>query len=166
MMYAIWLYIKSIPGTIYVIILALVVISLYGHYREQLGRRVVHAQWDAATIKRESDAAKATVKKQEVVEKIVTVFVKKAAKDKIITRTLIKEVDRYVSRTDPMLSGGFRLLHDAAASGKEISDTTGIDDEAVAAATVAETIAENYTECRYDKDRLGALQEIVRTLND
>jgi hypothetical protein len=92
-------------------------------------------------------------------------FAETAQKERVVTKTIIQQVDHYVPTTDPLLSGGFRMLHDAAAIGKPIDDTSRINAQAVTSQDVARTIAENYADCRYEKERVAALQEIVRTLN-
>ncbi len=66
-----------------------------------------------------------------------------------------------------MLPSSFRVLHDAAATGSPLpegGDSGGVDGAAVAPEIVARTVVANYGACRYDKERLAALQQITRRL--
>lgn len=111
-------------------------------------------------------AAEATrIAHQEEIDGLAKSFALKAAKQRVITQTIIKEVDKYVPNTLPLLPAGFRVLHDAAAAGKAPVDPAGTDVAPVAPSTVAAAVATNYANCRYDQERLEALQAIVRTIN-
>lgn len=99
---------------------------------------------------------------QSKVSKAGTQFAEKAAKDRVITQVIIKEVDRYVPNSLPMLPGDFRLYHDAAAAGTQVDDSRRADAAPVSPRTVAATVAENYANSRYDQSRLEALQQIVK----
>lgn len=105
---------------------------------------------------KDADAQRAAVaapivEKQIVVqEKIRTVF-----------KTITKEVPIYVQATDPPMSGGFRVLHDAAANGI-LPDASRIAHAAPAPAqTVAATVAGNYEACLANAADLTLLQEWV-----
>jgi len=129
-------------------------------WRQQIGHDRAVAEY-AAQAKR-VDTARAAVsapieaKHEAAVTQIQTVY-----------KTIIKEVPIYV-KADPVLglncplSGGFRVLHDAAANG-EVSDPARIPDAAPAPAQdVAETIVENYGTYREVAKRLTDLQAWVR----
>jgi hypothetical protein len=102
---------------------------------------------------------------QHKINQTATKFAEKAAKDRVVTQTIIREVEKYVPSTAPVLSGDFRVFHDAAAAGQEIDDTKRANAAPVKAQTVAATVADNYSACLYDQQRLTALQDIVRTIN-
>jgi hypothetical protein len=102
---------------------------------------------------------------QEEIDGLAKSFAIKSAQQRLITQTIIKEVDKYVPNTLPMLPAGFRVLHDAAAAGKAPVDPAGTNAAPVAPSAVAATLASNYANCRYDQERLEALQAIVRTIN-
>ncbi len=85
------------------------------------------------------------------------------------TKTITREVIRYASRPDHcQLPGAFRLLHDAAATGKAALAAADPVDAAsadpVADAAVLETVASNYAACREDAARLIAWQQRYHTL--
>lgn len=92
-------------------------------------------------------------------------FAAEAQKERVIEKKIIERVTEYVPITDPLLSGGFRLLHDAAALGQAIDHPGRIDAAPVTSQDAASTVAENYASCRYDKARVLKLQEVVRILN-
>ena len=90
----------------------------------------------------------------------------KAAAIVTVTKTIIKDRYVYVKDTDCALSGGFRVLHDAAAHGV-IPQPAAIADAASApAADVADTVATNYGTCHQIAERLTALQAWVRAQQD
>lgn len=75
------------------------------------------------------------------------------AQRQIITRTITREVPRYVREPAPQCAdaglhaGGFRVLHDAAAAGVVPDPARVADAPAVGAAAAAGTIADNYAAC-------------------
>ena len=121
--------------------------------------------YDAAKAEYEKAAEIERIAHQEEIDGLAKSFALKSSKQKIVTQTIIKEVDKYVPNTLPLLPAGFRLLHDAAAAGQAPVDPAGANAAPVAPSTVAATVAANYANCRYDQDRLEALQAIVRTIN-
>lgn len=129
------------------------------------GKAEIQAERDADKAKAVLAAEEDRKVKEAEIAGVGLAFVEKAAKERVITRTIIQQVNKYVPSTDPVLSGGFRLLHDASASGEEPADSAGTAIAGVASSEVASTVALNYAACRYDQSRLEALQEIVKTLN-
>lgn len=75
------------------------------------------------------------------------------AQRQIVTRTIIREVPRYVREPAPQCAdaglhaGGFRVLHDAAAAGVVPDPARVADAPAVGAAAAAGTIVDNYAAC-------------------
>ena len=75
------------------------------------------------------------------------------AQRQVVTRTITREVPRYVREPAPQCadaglhSGGFRVLHDAAAAGVVPDPARVADAPAVGAAAAAGTIADNYAAC-------------------
>jgi hypothetical protein len=104
---------------------------------------------------------------QRTITKTVTKFVQQAAQDRVLYRDIIKEVPIYVPSDLPVLSGSFRVLHDAAASGRALpdaGDSSRTDAATVTAQELAVTLVDNYAACREDQERLRALQEVVREM--
>lgn len=147
------------------LIAVLVAVGIYGggyfHGRAD-GGNAVQVKWDAEKQAAEAQAENNRLLRQAAVNQTSRQFAEQAAKDRVVTRTIIKEVEKYVPSTLTLLPGDFRVFHDAAAAGEEIDDTRRADAAPVAPRTVAVTLAENYASSNYDKQRLEALQEIVR----
>lgn len=120
--------------------------------------RTEQAQIDNATRERAESA-------QRTVTKTITRFVEKAAQERVVYRDIIKEIPSYVPSDLPVLSGDFRVLHDAAARGSalpEPGDPSRADAATVKPQDLAVTVTDNYASCRFDQERLRALQEVVR----
>lgn len=118
----------------------------------------VHDQWDLATAEKSSVVAKVKIAQAEVTINTVTKYVDRIKIVRAAGETIIKEIPRYVPPDTCTLPAGFRLLHDTAAG--HDPDATGIADAApVAAATVAETLVDNYTTCLLNAEQLIALQD-------
>jgi hypothetical protein len=115
-------------------------------------------------LKIESHAEVARLASQHQVTKVEKVFVEKANNSRRATQSNLPKVDQYASPTFPPLPGAFRVWHDAAAAAEELADPPGADAPPVSLREAETVIAKNYASCNYDKQRLEALQEIVRTL--
>ena len=125
------------------------------------GSAHVQTQWDAAIAAQNAHVALVQRKQAESTVKVVTKYVDRVQTVYRTGQTITKEVPVYVPATTPDLPGGFRLLHDAAATGSKL-DASGIADAApVPAATAAETVSQNYTICRATAEQLKALQEWI-----
>lgn len=125
------------------------------------GANSVQTDWDAATAEQSSVIAAIKTEQAEATVKVVTEYVDRV---KVVTRRgadIIKEIPIYVPSDTCTLPAGFRLLHDAAAAGS-LPDAAGLADAIpVDAATVAATLADNYTAARLNAEQLTALQEWV-----
>jgi hypothetical protein len=126
------------------------------------GAAKVQAQWDKAAAVATLAAAKQETEQAKVTTELLTHYTDRVKVVHDHGAALIKEVPVYVSNTDCSLSGGFRLLHDAAARG-EVPNPAGIAHApTVAAADFAATVIENYSRYRALAEQLMALQEWVR----
>lgn len=133
--------------------------------------KVKQIGWDerdeiAQAEAKEADRLSAILSQKRIVvtERVVTKYVDRI---KVIEREgaeVIKYVDRLIPAATPDLPGGFRVLHDAAASGRfpDAPDSAFIaSSPPVAVTQAAETIAGNYQACRANAEQLTALQEWV-----
>lgn len=96
------------------------------------------------------------------INRIDSASVAKRQKQAKVDQSILDKVETNVPTTLPLLPGSFRVHHDAAAAGEEIDDTRRADAAPVAPKAVAVTTAENYASSNYDKQRLAALQEMVK----
>ncbi len=134
--------------------------SLWYWGNHQAGK--VQAEWDES-VKRGNKVVKVLKEKQVQIVKVVEIKYKD--KIKVIHekgKTIIREIPKFIPADTCELPGGFRLLHDAAATGSE-PDATGLPDAAtVPVRTAAETISKNYETCHATAARLVSLQEFER----
>ena len=128
------------------------------------GADSVRVQWDAEKLAAENQSEVLRLARQSVIGNKAVEYKAKSEKVRYITKTIIKEVEKYVPNTLPMLPGSFRVYHDAAAAGEEIDDSKIINAAPVAPALVARTVARNYGNCNDEKFRLETLQAIIRKL--
>ncbi len=121
--------------------------------------------------KAENDARKIEELNRHITNKIDENNALKAQKQKIVTKTINREVVKYVKSDTPKcdLSNNWVQLHDAAASGRvsEISDSASesnaeapkvTDDQAII------TVTENYATCQEVRQQLESLQEWVKSV--
>lgn len=126
------------------------------------GGRTVQADWDKSRLSQISRAAAVQIRQANTEKDVVIQYVDRVKTVRVQGETLIREVPKYVPIDSCALPGGFRLLHDAAASGSELpSPASGADAAPIPAQDAAETIVANYTDCRENAERLMALQNWV-----
>lgn len=119
---------------------------------------------EAAKLQIALEAEKA--RKQQVVEKVITVF---RDRIKIVKETSDAIVNAVPPPIDnPILSGNYRVLHDAAASGV-VPDPAKLDGDIKAAATVdavtfRTAVAKNYGICHQIEVQLLSAQDLLRGL--
>lgn len=134
---------KKIPWQVYACTGALFFCWLYGNYRANL----IQEEWKAS-VKRgkiivaelKEGQGKITTKIEiRTIEKIKTIYQK--------GETIEKEIPVFIPSYNELLPGGFRLLHDAAAT-NTIPDSSLIPFAAPPAiGDVAGTVTSNYTKC-------------------
>lgn len=113
-------------------------------------------------LQAERAATQLASRRQEVTAGVELRFAPALTKIRTVTKETIRYVPKFVRADDCPLSGGFRVLHDAAAEGR-VPDPAGIPDAAaVAAQDAAATVADNYGACHENAKRLEGLQEWVR----
>jgi hypothetical protein len=116
-------------------------------HRHAQGAAEVQGRWDAAATIEAQQRRDLEVKQDKVTTKVEIQYRDRVQTVKVKGDTIIKEIVHYVPIDSPDLPAGFRVLHDAAAE-NELPDPARIADAApVPAATVAETVAANYTGC-------------------
>lgn len=149
-----WLKIGGVLGVI-------LAFFAFGGLQYHRGNAAVQKEWDnekalakvaAANLQKDSENVTTQVEIRYV-DRIKTVVEK--------GDVIVREVPVFVPANSCELSGGFRLLHDAAAT-NTIPETTRIPyAPTVPAQTVARTVAENYRTCHEVRVNLEALQEWV-----
>lgn len=144
-------------------ILAVVVLGLalvaFGWVK---GAESVQRKIDDMVMKAAKEGVRIVTLRGAVTTKIETKYLPQIARQQVITETILKEVPIYVPTSTADLPGGFRLLHDSAATGSIPDPARIADAAAVPAQSAAETIAGNYGTCRADQIKLIGLQEWIR----
>jgi hypothetical protein len=138
---------------------AIVIVTFIGGCRH--GENTIQTAWDNAVLAQSAAAKDVAIEQAGKTVEVITQYVDRVHVVHEQAKTIIKEIPVYVP-SDPAacdLPGGFRLLHDAAATGNPLPNPAAIADAApVSAQTVAGTVSENYESCRADAERLTALQ--------
>jgi hypothetical protein len=113
-------------------------------------------------LQAERGAAELVGRRQAVTARVDLKFAPALTQIRTVTKETIRYVPQFVRADDCPLPGGFRVFHDAAATGR-IPDPAGIPDAAaVPAQDVAATVADNYGACLETAKRLDGLQEWIR----
>ena len=129
------------------------------------GAASVQAEWDTERAAQTVTVLRVQVKQTEVTERIVTQYVDRVRVVRETADAVIREVPVYVPQScdaDGRLPAGWRVLHDAAASGGAADPSTVAHAQPVAPDTAASTVARNYGTCRETAEQLTALQQWVR----
>lgn len=128
-----------------------------------LGAAHVTQQWNAAKAATAAAVAKVETKQAVATAQVVTQYVDRVQVVREKGQTITKQVTKYVPLSAPALPYGFRLLHDAAASGVPLPDAAvNLDGPTVPVADAASTVIANYTGCRATAVQLESLQDWVK----
>ena len=159
---------KLIPGWVWLALAGAVLLVgiVYTIDRKgyERGAAAVQAKWDAANVARERETARLLERNQIIVEKRVVEYRDRIKTVEVKGETIIQQIPQLVPLDSPLLSGGFRVLHDSAARGEPVEDPAGAAAAAppVGAAALAGTVARNYEACRANAEQLTALQAIIK----
>jgi hypothetical protein len=140
--------------------LAVLAAALIG-YGYAKGATSVQDKWDLAIAKETSAAVRVVVKQGQITERIVTQYIDRVKEIRVAGETIIKEVPIYVPADTPDLPGGFRLLHDASATGTVPDPAAAADAAPVSAQDAATTIAQNNTTSLANNEQLIKLQQWI-----
>lgn len=146
---------KKIPWQVYACAGVLFGCWLYGNYRASL----VQAEWDAAIAR-----GTAIVQKLKEGQNRVTVRIEERVVEKVKTiyktgATIEKDVPVFIPSYNELLPGGFRLLHDAAAT-NTLPDSAELPlTEPTSIGDVASTVTSNYTKCLVIREQVLGWQE-------
>ena len=165
-----WTFLKAIPWQIYAGAVILASVWFYGERQHHAGYAEASAKYEAQIAaeraKYDDEIASLRAKQQAVITKTVIQYRDRVQVVKEKGDEIIKEIPVLVPLGSPLLAGGVRVAHDAAASGVMPDDPQGAAAAAspVKTAALVATVAENYTACRESSERLIALQQIVSSL--
>ena len=158
-----WLLLR--PRLFAALALALLLSSLYGVHRFnewREARSLAHYKAENIALQAQVSGLKVALKREKASERVVVKYVDRLQVVAGRTKTIIKEVPVYVPADSADLPAGFRVLHDAAATG-ELPDPARIADAApVAAQDAAATVIDNYGACHANAEQVTALQDWIR----
>lgn len=137
-------------------------VHAYGAARYDAGKAKVQAEWDASVERGRAEVERLRTEAGKVTVKTETVYVDRIKTIREKGDAIVREVPVFVPAGAAELPGGFRLLHDAAASGVAIPAAAGIADAApVDAQAAAFAVVGNYAEYHVVAQRLISLQDWV-----
>lgn len=155
---------KMLPPWVMWLALTVLVVAATG-WGWVKGADSVQSQWTAERAAQTISVLRVQVKQVEVTERVVTQYVDRVRVVREQADAVIREVPVYVPTkcdADGRLPAGWRVLHDAAASGRAASTSDAADAQPVAPDAAAATVAANYGTCRETSEQLIALQQWVR----
>jgi hypothetical protein len=155
---------KLLPPWVMWLALAILVTAATG-WGWVKGAASVQAEWNAERAAQTITVLRVKVAQAEVTERVVTQYVDRVRIVRETADAIIREVPVYVpAQCDPdgRLPAGWRVLHDAAASGGAADPATVAHAQPVAPDAAAETVTRNYGTCRETAEQLTALQQWVR----
>ena len=155
---------KLLPPWVMWLALAILVAAATG-WGWVKGAASVQAEWNAERAAQTITVLRVKVAQAEVTERVVTQYVDRVRIVRETADAIIREVPVYVpAQCDPdgRLPAGWRVLHDAAASGGAADPATVAHAQPVAPDAAAETVTRNYGTCRETAEQLTALQQWVR----
>jgi len=139
---------------------ALLIAGVFG-YGWLRGANSVQGDWDADVLRAQKASLTKQVQSEKITIQTITEYVDRVKVVHVKGDAIIKEVPIYVKADNTPLSGGFRVLFDAAAR-NEIPDASTIADEApIAVADVASATVANFTKCHEQREQLIALQDWI-----
>lgn len=157
-------FIKALPAWVMWLAFAALIAASAG-WGWVKGAASVQEDWNAAIAAQTIEVLRVQAKQAEVTERVVTQYVDRVRVVRQQADAIIREVPIYVSaKCDPdgRLPAGWRVLHDAAASGRPASTSDTVDAQPVAPDAAAATVARNYGVCHETAEQLTALQQWAR----
>lgn len=157
-----------VPGWVWLGLAVAVIVAgaiyVVDHRGYERGAAAERAKWEEKEIAREREIARLVERNQVVRERVVVKYRDRIKTVEVKGETIIQQIPQLVPMDSPVLAGGFRVLHDAAASGEPVEDPARAAAAAapVEAAALARTVAENYTDCRANAEQLTALQSLLK----
>lgn len=153
----------KIPWQVFACTGLVLILGISGWKLYDLGRDHKQAEWNAS-IARGKIIVEGLKNKQAIVTtRVVTQTVERVRNIKEKGDVIVRQVKVFVPDGSCQLPGGFRLLHDAAATNAIPNSAGAADAEPVPAQTAATTVAENYTTCNAAIADLSGLRQWVQT---
>lgn len=160
---AFWLFLKAIPWRVWLTSIGLLILFLVAAFAFKAygDRRAAEVQgrWDAASTAQAQADREAEGKQAEATLITVTEYVDRVQTIRVKGDTIVQKVPVYIPSDSPLLPGGWRVLHDAAAAGDLPPPPGSVQAEAVSAQDAASTVFANYAACHVDHAGYQSLWE-------
>lgn len=158
----------AVKLAIQLLIIIAIALMAYAHGKHVAEGEKAQAEYDVAVA-----YAQEIISQQAIAEQLAEENYRLHAEQLAADKTITKEIIRY-AQTPPAtrcaLSGHWRMLHDAAATGTPTPAQAGsLDDgstQAIDDAAALQTIANNYSTCRDASAKLISWQNRYRALED
>ena len=151
---------KLVPPPIWYALAAVLAVGAFGHFRYKAGVEDEKKRQAGARAILEARISTLKGRLTNSATKVVTRTVTKIVEVEGKTKILKEKVPYYVPIDAPDLPAGFRLLHDAAAIGRDDPSPADVAHaEPVEAQAVATTVIENYGACHKNEALLVGWQE-------
>lgn len=138
---------KKIPYQVWCLIGFGLTLWLYGAWQYQQGKNKIQAEW-TASIERGKARIEQLKENQLTVNMVVdTIYQERTEFIYVKGKTLVEQIPVYIPIDTPDLPGGFRVLHDAAATSTIPSPTESESAAPVRVEEATSTIIDNYTTC-------------------
>lgn len=139
-------------------------LSAYYTHRYDIGQEALRMQEQKeALLKKNADL-------ETEIQTLTEDYVNQAEKIRVVTKTIVKEIPKVITNevdNKYPLSNGFVRLHDSSTSGVLIPEDPSRPDggsSSVKESNAIGTISDNYESCKITRERLIALQKIVKEI--
>lgn len=151
---------KKIPWQVWACTGAALIFFGWGEWRYHQGASKVKSEWNASVERGKNIVKELKSRHGMVFYKVLVQHVEKVKVIKERGATVEKLIPVYLP-SDDLLPGGFRVLHDAAATNTVPGTTEGADAQPVPIRQVASTVNKNYTTCHLAIQELYSLRQWV-----
>lgn len=151
-------WIKKIPWQLWLLTGVVIVAVAWGEFRYQSGQTNIQNKWNASVARGKVLLAQRKEQTKGITVVTETEYVDRIVKVKEKGDTIVKEIPIYIT-TDVELPGGFRMLHDAAATNTLPRPSDKANAATVSLKAATQTVGENYTSCHVTEERLVSLQD-------
>jgi len=152
----------KIPWQVFACAGALVVLGAAGWYVYNLGQDHKQQEWNAAVERGKGIVENLKKQQEKITIKVETRTVERVKVVKEKGDAIIQRVPVYLPDSTLMLPGGFRVLHDAGATGTIPGAPESTNAAPVRVTDVARTTVQNYTTCLKVREELIGLQAWVQ----
>lgn len=154
MITAILALIKKIPWQLWLLSGVIFSFWWYGQWQFGRGQKLIQKEWEASIERGRKIVADLTEKSNKINTVVETKYVDQVKVIREKGKTVVKEIPVYIPASTPDLPGGFRLLHDAAATSTLPYRSRISDAKSVRVEDATTIIVENYTECHQWREQV------------